>query len=77
MPIGLCLLDVSRLGTFIPTTEDEQDRCATPRIIHTVARAIVDAEFPDAGAYSMSITKIPQPDASQPRTNTSTGLLIT
>ena len=42
LPIGVCLLDVSLLGTRIPATEQLHERCATPRRIHAGASAVVD-----------------------------------
>jgi hypothetical protein len=69
VPIGLCLLDISLLGTLIPAIEQQQERCATPRIIHAVARAIVDTQFPDTCSYRMRITSIAKTQPVKANTN--------
>jgi hypothetical protein len=69
LPIGLCLLDISLLGPLIPTTEQQQERWATPRIVHTVARAIVDTQFPDTCSYRMRITSIAKAQPVKANTN--------
>jgi hypothetical protein len=46
-PIRLCLSDICSLGSLISTTKQEERRWTALRIVHTVARAVVNPQFPD------------------------------
>ena len=54
-PICLCLPDVCGLDGLIATTEQEERPWTTLDIVHTVARAVVDPEFPDPTADGVRI----------------------
>jgi len=75
-PIGLCLPDVDSLSALISATEQQKGCCAAPSIIHTVARAVVNPEFPDTTTHRVGIADIAETHTSKPGTNTGTGLDI-
>jgi hypothetical protein len=75
-PIGLYLPNVYSLGGLISTTEQQEGCCAAPSIVHAVARAVVNPEFPDTTANRVRIADIAETHAGKTGTNTSTGLDI-
>src|SRR5712691_10871509 len=76
-PIRLGLPDICCLGRLIATTEQEKRRWTALGIIHAVARAVVNPQFPDTTADRMRIAEIPEPHAGKTGTDTGAGLGIT
>jgi hypothetical protein len=73
----LGLPDVDSLSALLPATEQQQSGSAAPSIVHTVARAVVNPEFPDTTTDRVCITDIAETYAGKPGTNTGPGLDIT
>ena len=75
-PRGLRLSDVTLLRAFLAAAQQQQCGSLTPCIVHTVARAIINPEFPDATTHGMCIAKIAETHTRQPSTNPGTHLTI-
>src|SRR5215475_10354762 len=62
-PVRLGLPDICSLGGLITPTEQEKRRWTTLSIIHAVARAVVNLEFPYTTAHCVRITEIAETHA--------------
>jgi hypothetical protein len=76
-PIRLCLPDICSLGSLISTTKQEKCRWTALSIVHTVARAVVNPQFPDTTADGVRIAEIAKPHTGKTSTDTGTGSGIT
>ena len=76
-PIRLCLPDICNLGSLISTTKQEERRWTALSIVHTVARAVVNPQFPDTTADGVRIAEIAKPHTGKTSTDTGTGPGIT
>ena len=75
-PICLCLPDVCGLDGLIATTEQEERPWTTLDIVHTVARAAVDAEFGDSVAHGRTVPRIPRGEAFDPCEDASSSMYV-
>jgi hypothetical protein len=72
-PIRLCLPDICSLGSLISTTKQEKCRWTALSIVHTVARAVVNPQFPDTTADGVRVAEIAKSHTGKTSTDTGTG----
>ena len=68
----MCLLDIFGLGSFVATTQEQDERLALLRVIHAVARTVVDAQLANALAEALSIAEEPCFQSIEPRNDART-----
>jgi hypothetical protein len=76
-PIRLRLPDIGSLGSLISTAKQEERRWAALSTVHTVARAVVNPQFPDTAAAGVRIAEIAKPHTGKTRPDTGPGSGIT
>lgn len=54
------LFDIGLLGGFVSTAQQQNDRVAAPRVIHPIARAVMNAQLEHSGAYGFGIALVAQ-----------------
>jgi hypothetical protein len=72
-PIRLCLPDICSLGSLISTTKQEERRWTALSIVHTVARAVVNPQFPNTTADGVRIAEIAKSHTGKTSMDTGTG----